>query len=76
MLNKDTKISPSLIVAAIKGDVNAINAILKQYDDYISLLSTQRLYDEYGNVYTIVDDEMRRRLETKLIIKILKFKSM
>ena len=75
MLNKKSKISPSLVVAAINGDINAINAILKQYEGYISVLSTRQLHDGYGNVYAIVDDEMRRRLETKLIIKILQFKS-
>lgn len=32
------------------------------------------VYDDYGNPHTRVDDDMRRRLETKLIEKVLDFK--
>ena len=38
------------------------------------ILSTRKLYDEYGNLHYCVDETLRRRLETKLITKILKFK--
>ena len=61
------------IAAASNGDVDAINAILKHYEGYIASLSLRRVYDEDGNGYTIVDEELRRRLETKLIVKILSF---
>jgi len=63
-----------VIVEAIGGDVDAINAVLKKYEGYICALSTRQLYDEYGNVYNYVDESLRRRLETKLITKILSFK--
>lgn len=62
-----------VIAAASNGDVDAINAILKHYEGYIASLSLRRVYDEEGNGYTIVDEELRRRLETKLIVKILSF---
>ena len=62
-----------VIAAASNGDVDAINAILKHYEGYIASLSLRRVYDEDGNGYTIVDEELRRRLETKLIVKILSF---
>ncbi len=61
------------IAAASNGDVDAINAVLKHYEGYIASLSLRRVYDEDGNGYTIVDEELRRRLETKLIVKILAF---
>lgn len=63
-----------VIAAASKGDVDAINAVLKHYEGYIASLSIRRVYDEDGKGYTIVDEELRRRLETKLITKILTFK--
>ena len=44
------------------------------YEGYIAVLSTRKLYDEYGNLHYCVDETLRRRLETKLITKILKFK--
>lgn len=62
-----------VIVAASGGDIDAINIVLKHYEGYIVVLSTRRLYDEYGNVHLFVDDELRRELETKLIAKILTF---
>jgi len=53
--------------------VDAINAVLRHYEGYIIALSTRRLYDEYGNSHYFVDDEIRRTLETNLIVRILQF---
>lgn len=63
-----------VINLAAAGNIDAINAVLKHYEGYIAALATKRLYDENGNLHLCVDEEMRRRLETKLIIKILAFK--
>lgn len=63
-----------IVAAASNGDVDAINAVLKHYEGYIVSLSIRRVFDDNGNSYTIVDEELRRRLETKLITKILEFK--
>ena len=66
-------ISYPLIVLASSGDVDAINAILKHYEGDIAALSIRQLYDESGNPHFYVDEVLRRRLETKLITKILTF---
>jgi len=50
-----------------------INAVLKHYEDYIAVLATKQLYDDYGNPYLCVDEGIKRRLETKLITAILSF---
>ena len=63
-----------IIAAAINGNVDAINAVVKHYAGYITALSTRQLYDENGMPVLFVDEEMRRRLETKLITRILSFK--
>ncbi len=63
-----------VIVSAADGDVDAINYVLKHYAGYIAVLSMQTLYDEYGNPHLCIDDELRRRLETKLITSITKFR--
>ena len=63
----------SVIESAAGGDVNAINKVLKHFKGYIVALSTRRLFDEYGNPYICVDEEIRRTLETQLILKILQF---
>jgi hypothetical protein len=61
------------IESAASGDVDAINAVLRHFERYLTVLSTRTLYDENGNSHLCVDEEMRRRLETKLITKILSF---
>lgn len=66
-------LSYPLIVLAASGDVDAINTVLKHYTGYIAALSTRQLYDESGNSHLCVDEALRRRLETKLITKILTF---
>lgn len=74
--NKAASLLPySTIEAAASGNVDAINAVLKHYERYIAALSTRTLYDENGAPHLCVDEEMRRRLETKLITKILTFKA-
>lgn len=63
-----------VISAAVGGNVDAINSVLKHYEGYIAALSMRKLYDENGYSHWCVDEEMRRRLETKLITRILTFK--
>lgn len=63
-----------IIAAAINGNVDAINVVVKHYAGYITALSTRQLYDENGMPVLFVDEQMRRRLETKLITRILSFK--
>lgn len=63
----------STIEAASSGNVDAINAVLAHFERYIVALSTRTLYDENGLPHLCVDAEMRRRLETKLITRIIGF---
>ena len=63
----------SVIEAAASGEVDAINKVLKHYEGYIIVLSTRRLFDEDGNPHYFIDNEIRRTLETKLIIRIMQF---
>ena len=72
--SKGSKLLPyHIIAAATSGDLEAINEVLKHYERYIAALSTRMLYDECGNPHYCVDETLRRRLETKLITKILAF---
>lgn len=71
----ETELLPfHIIVAASEGDVVAINRVLAYYEGYIAALSTRKFIDEYGQPHYCVDETLRRRLETKLITKILQFK--
>jgi len=71
--SKNKYVPYPVIVSATKGDVDAIGAVLKHYEKYITALATKRLYDEFGNSQLYIDEYLRRRLETKLITAILSF---
>lgn len=59
------------ILAILDGDIESINATVEHYRGYITKLATRKLYDEYGNVYSFVDEKIERRLELKLITAII-----
>lgn len=62
-----------VIVAAVRGETDAVNAVIRHYSGYIATLCKRTGRDANGNYCTYVDEELRRRLESKLIISILGF---
>lgn len=62
-----------IIADAVNGNSAAINYVLQYYTAYIAKLSTRVFYDEYGNSYSCIDEEIKGQLQTKLISKILTF---
>lgn len=62
-----------VIKAAVSGDTDAVNKVICHYSGYIATLSKRTGRDENGDYCTYVDEELRRRLEIKLIISILGF---
>ena len=62
----------SIIEKAINEDIEAIDYILAHYRNYIIRLSTRVARDENNNEYMYVDDDMRSRIESKLIYSIIK----
>ena len=61
----------SVILAASQGDAEALTALVAHYQGYIRFLATRPMKDAYGNVSCHVDEDMRLRLETKLIYSIV-----
>lgn len=73
-MDKDHKHIPfAVIVSATNGDEAAIQEILDFYDGYISKLSLRKLYDEYGNVYMVVDSELKGRIQAAVMDMIANF---
>ena len=62
-----------VISAAANGDTTAMCAILKHYEGYIAKLCTRTLKDDAGNTYSYVGEEMRNRLQVRLITRTLAF---
>ena len=63
-----------VILAATKGDPDAMKIVMQHYESYIAYLSTRKVRDEYGNVYYGVDEDIRERLQAKLMRAVLNYK--
>lgn len=63
-----------VIVLAVSGNMEAIEMVLKHFEHYIIKMSVRQFYDIKGNIYYRMDEEIRHMIESKLIMKILKFK--
>lgn len=71
MAGRVDPIPVEVILAAMCGDTDALVTVVARYQNYIRALATRPLKDEYGNTYLYVDEDMRLRLETKLIHSIV-----
>ena len=60
-----------VILAAVSGDESALANLVAHYQKNIRALATRPVKDEYENEYLYVDEDMRLRLETKLIHSIV-----
>ena len=57
-----------VIAAAAGGNPEAVNRVIQHYSGYIAALSMRTSYDKNGFPHSLVDEDMRRRLETKLTV--------
>lgn len=64
-----------IILAATKGDPEAMKLAVQHFSGYIASLSMRKLYDERGNTYYGVDEDIRERLQAKLMRTVLRFKA-
>ena len=64
-----------VILAATKGDPDAMKIVLQHYQSYIAHLSIRKIRDERGNTYYGVDEDLRERLQSKLMRAVLSFKA-
>ena len=65
------KITYPVILAAKLGDPDAMQDILCHYEKYINHHSCRSLYDSYGNSRTFVDEEIKSRIQAKLMHQII-----
>ncbi|WP_394903297.1 helix-turn-helix domain-containing protein [Clostridium butyricum] len=72
-MKKNRHPSFDTIAAAVDGDKEAIKKVLNFYDGYISKLSLRKMYDDYGNVYMVVDSELKGRIQTAVMNMTLNF---
>lgn len=64
-----------VILAATKGDPDAMKIVVQHYQSYIAHLSMRKLRDESGNTYYGIDEDLWERLQAKLMRAVLSFKT-
>ena len=64
-----------VILAATKGDPDAMKIVMQHYQSYIAHLSMKKIRDESGNTYYGVDEDLRERLQAKLMRAVLSLKT-
>ena len=64
-----------VILAATKGDPDAMKIVMQHYPSYIAHLSMRKIRDENGNTYYGIDEDLRERLQAKLMRAVLSFKT-
>ena len=65
----------SIICQALDGNEIAISAVIAHYRGYIRFLSRRPCRDDLGFEHLYVDEDMQRRLESKLTYAVItKFK--
>lgn len=65
------KIPYKTILAAKTGDAEAMGEILRHYDGYINACSCRTLTDEDGIPVTVIDEEIKARIQARLMYCIL-----
>ncbi|MGM0939842.1 MAG: helix-turn-helix domain-containing protein [Bacillota bacterium] len=73
--NNERGLLPYLIIlAANKGEPEAMKVVVLHYGSYMTSLSMRKLRDEQGNTYWGIDEDTRERLQAKLMQSVLAFK--
>ena len=62
-----------VIIAATKGDPEAMAIVVKHYESYIASLSMRKFRDERSNTYWGIDEDIRDRLRSRLMRAVLSF---
>ena len=79
--NFETNNTPSVLIpypvilAATKGDPDAMKMVLQHFSGYIAHLSLRAFRDERGNIYYGIDADIQERLQAKLMKAILTFEA-
>ena len=60
-----------IIYEAMNGDELAISAVISYYRGYVRFLSRRSCRDAQGFKHLYVDEDMQRRLESKLIYAVI-----
>lgn len=69
-------LTKEVIFAAIHGEGEAIEEVLRKYDAYITKLATFQTIDIYGRKHMIVSEDVKQEIREKLISELPKFRGL
>ena len=64
-------ITAEIILAAKNGDNDALATVAQHFMPYIEKVSIHPFYDEYGQRYDFVDEDLRKHIESRLLFQIV-----
>ncbi|NLI53851.1 MAG: helix-turn-helix domain-containing protein [Clostridiales bacterium] len=70
------KLPYETIIAAIQGDKGAIEKVLKEYDAYITELSTFEIIGPDMRKHTIASEDAKQEIQEKLILALPKLRGL
>jgi len=62
-----------IILAANKGEAEAMRVVVLHYGSYMASLSMRKLCNEQGSIYWGIDEDTRDHLRSKLMQSVLAF---
>lgn len=65
------RIPYTTILAAKRGEEEAMRAVLRHYERYICHYATHTYYDRFGAPHRFLDDDIRQTIETTLMLQII-----
>ena len=68
---KDNRVPYDVIVSAKACDTDAMNIILSHFNAQIEANSRRPMFDEYGNVRSVIDPEIVDRIKAKIIDRVI-----
>ncbi len=75
VINPATLKMPLFLILSLWQRQRATKMVLQHFSGYIARLSMRKLYDERGNVYFGIDNDIRERLQAKLMMAVLNFRT-
>ena len=73
ILGKKQKLKTKTILRATTGDPEALMEVVDAYQPYIEKLSMRMVIDKDGQYKEVIDETVKRTLETSLIAAVMKF---
>ncbi len=71
MANRESLVPYKTILEAKRGNPDAMDEILRHYEQYIDYNSYREVYNGSETHYICVDEEIKSRIKAKLIYKII-----